>query len=37
MTGETNLTALFHDHLFVPADRAQDALRVLKALARAAT
>ncbi len=34
--GINPVSGFFHDHLFVPADRAQDALRVLKALARAA-
>ena len=34
--GVNPVSGFFHDHLFVPADRADDALRVLKALARAA-
>jgi len=35
--GVNPVSGFFHDHLFVPADRAQDALRVLKDLtARAA-
>ena len=31
--GVNPVSGFFHDHLFVPADRAEDALRVLKALA----
>jgi hypothetical protein len=31
--GVNPVSGFFHDHLFVPADRAQDALRVLRALA----
>jgi hypothetical protein len=34
--GINPVSGFFHDHLFVPAERAQDALRALKALARAA-
>jgi len=34
--GINPVSGFFHDHLFVPADRVRDALRVLKALARAA-
>jgi hypothetical protein len=34
--GINPVSGFFHDHLFVPADRARDALRVLQALARAA-
>ena len=30
--GVNPVSGFFHDHLFVPADRAQDALRLLKAL-----
>ncbi|MBY0422594.1 MAG: ACT domain-containing protein, partial [Parvularculaceae bacterium] len=30
-----SVSAAFHDHLFVPVDRADDALRILEALARA--
>lgn len=35
--GINPVSGFFHDHLFVPADRARDALCVLKTLARAAT
>lgn len=31
--GVNPVSGFFHDHLFVPADRAEDAMRVLKALA----
>jgi hypothetical protein len=31
--GVNPVSGFFHDHLFVPADRAEDALRVLRALA----
>lgn len=31
--GVNPVSGFFHDHLFVPADRAEDALRVLKGLA----
>ena len=34
--GINPVSGFFHDHLFVPVDRVEDALRVLKALARAA-
>lgn len=34
--GVNPVSGFFHDHLFVPADRAEDAMRVLKNLARAA-
>jgi hypothetical protein len=34
--GVNPVSGFFHDHLFVPAERAEDAMRVLKALASAA-
>ncbi len=34
--GVNPVSAFFHDHLFVPADRAEDALMILERLTREA-